>query len=416
MLATGIERWKKVKCQLRAEGDDRKPILFCCATKERGPRGRQLPRYGEATPRRSSLANSKRFRDLHDSKGGESPVLWRRFGGRRHAPPPFEIHIGEKEGPQRGPSGRRYAAVNAIDRDRLEHRRPRGRRRHVSPNPYNVVISVMMLKEGWDVRNVKVIVPLRPCGSRTFSSRPWARPAEDAPPRDLDDGLAAKLTPEELYVIEHPSFEAILDRIKDIIEQKRSDEIDPRARVRADLAASRTFPSAKPSRCAPLFGSREWRETVPDWRKSFDLAQVPALTPQTRLARRDRRERDPNLFESGPSCARKIRGRRSSFPPEFPRTAISITSSKKSVREATASRKCTTSYQHKNAVKGSGSRVSGAQDLQTFPPGVPLSFDRRHGGRSMRSDRTWAISHAEGSDRRREGKALLPALQEAIIG
>ena len=28
------------------------------------------------------------------------------------------------------------------------------------PNPYNVVISVMMLKEGWDVRNVKVIVPL----------------------------------------------------------------------------------------------------------------------------------------------------------------------------------------------------------------------------------------------------------------
>ena len=29
-------------------------------------------------------------------------------------------------------------------------------------NPYRAIVSVLMLREGWDVRNVVVIVPLRP--------------------------------------------------------------------------------------------------------------------------------------------------------------------------------------------------------------------------------------------------------------
>ena len=58
--------------------------------------------------------------------------------------------------------------MNAIDLDEIPKTDADGARSDddghavMVPNPYNVVVSVMMLKEGWDVRNVKVIVPLRP--------------------------------------------------------------------------------------------------------------------------------------------------------------------------------------------------------------------------------------------------------------
>ena len=48
-------------------------------------------------------------------------------------------------------------------------------------NPYRAIVSVLMLKEGWDVRNVTTIVGLRAYTPRATScrSRRWARPAED---------------------------------------------------------------------------------------------------------------------------------------------------------------------------------------------------------------------------------------------
>jgi type III restriction enzyme len=43
-------------------------------------------------------------------------------------------------------------------------------------NPYRAIVSVLMLREGWDVRNVVVIVPLAliPPGPRFCRSRPLA--------------------------------------------------------------------------------------------------------------------------------------------------------------------------------------------------------------------------------------------------
>jgi hypothetical protein len=80
--------------------------------------------------------------------------------------------IGEREDRNEDEWEHVRQAVNAIDRDEVPD--PAGRvdedgRPLMVPNPYNVVVSVMMLKEGWDVRNVKVIVPLRPCDPRTLT-------------------------------------------------------------------------------------------------------------------------------------------------------------------------------------------------------------------------------------------------------
>lgn len=73
-------------------------------------------------------------------------------------------------------------------------------------NPYRAVVSVLMLREGWDVRNVVVIVPLR---SLTAKSK-------ILPEQTLGRGLRRMLPnqlnwTEELLVVEHPAFHDILD-------------------------------------------------------------------------------------------------------------------------------------------------------------------------------------------------------------
>ena len=94
-----------------------------------------------------------------------------------------------------------------------------------SDSPYTAIVSVMMLKEGWDVRNVKVIVPLRPCDSRQLTEQLLGRglrrmfpPAWTAEGERRDQGRA-----EGLYVIRHPSFERIIKNIADIIEDEPED-------------------------------------------------------------------------------------------------------------------------------------------------------------------------------------------------
>ena len=63
--------------------------------------------------------------------------------------------------------------MNAVDHDEIPHPSDaadeQGRPVMV-PNPYNVVVSVMMLKEGWDVRNVKVI---RDAAGKEWQAAAW---------------------------------------------------------------------------------------------------------------------------------------------------------------------------------------------------------------------------------------------------
>lgn len=274
LLATGIERWKKVQDQLRTEGDDRKPILFVlCSDKGEAAEVANFLAYGEAT--RDDLIG-KPVKGYVEPKGGARLFVEKGDDGVDRSTV-VQIHIGQKEESNEAEWEKIRAAVNAIDRDQIEHRDSDGNV-VMLPNPYNVVVSVMMLKEGWDVRNVKVIVPLRPCESRTLTEQALGRGLRKMhPPEILDDGSAA-MTPEELYVIEHPSFEEILDQIEDLVERKSRDEIDHRPEYIAvppvDAAEAREAVDVRLVRVGePRAGAREWR-------RDLDVAKLPGLAPR----------------------------------------------------------------------------------------------------------------------------------------
>jgi type III restriction enzyme len=66
-------------------------------------------------------------------------------------------------------------------------------------NPYDVIVSVLMLKEGWDVKNVNIIVPLRKADSPILVEQTLGRGLRRVFPPELG-------VDEELVVIEHPRF------------------------------------------------------------------------------------------------------------------------------------------------------------------------------------------------------------------
>lgn len=70
-------------------------------------------------------------------------------------------------------------------------------------SPYNGIVSVLMLREGWDVRNVTTIVPLRPYSSK----------ANILPEQTLGRGLRRITAPgqanELLTVVEHRAFASL---------------------------------------------------------------------------------------------------------------------------------------------------------------------------------------------------------------
>lgn len=273
LLVTGVERWKKVRDQLRAEGDTRKPILFIlCADKSEAAEVTNFLKYGEATSEDLEGKTVKGFRE----PGGETLFVEKGKDGLPTSTV-IQIHIGQKENSNEEEWGKVRDLVNAIDRDEIPDFDEHGNR-EMLPNPYNVVVSVLMLKEGWDVRNVKVVVPLRPCGSRTLTLQTLGRGLRKMHAPNIEDDGSATMTPEELFVIEHPSFQEILSQIKDIVEEKTSDEIshppdyvavpqveDQKAREGAEVRLVRVG--------EPRAGAKEWRGEL-------DVAKLPALAPR----------------------------------------------------------------------------------------------------------------------------------------
>lgn len=75
-----------------------------------------------------------------------------------------------------------------------------------SDSPYACIVSVLMLREGWDVRNVTTIVPLRPYSSK----------ANILPEQTLGRGLRRMTPPgqanELVTVIEHPAFASLYEQ------------------------------------------------------------------------------------------------------------------------------------------------------------------------------------------------------------
>jgi len=83
----------------------------------------------------------------------------------------------------------------------IERLRDAARQVDSDANPYRAIVSVLMLREGWDVRNVVIIVPLRP----------YTAKAQILPEQTLGRGLRrmtlpASGTDEQVIVIEHEAF------------------------------------------------------------------------------------------------------------------------------------------------------------------------------------------------------------------
>jgi type III restriction enzyme len=96
--------------------------------------------------------------------------------------------------------------VGDIRKDDLEEARRFARSADDPDQPYRAIVSVLMLREGWDVRNVTVIVPLRP----------YTASARILPEQTLGRGLR-RITPpgsgveERVVIIEHEAFRALWD-------------------------------------------------------------------------------------------------------------------------------------------------------------------------------------------------------------
>jgi type III restriction enzyme len=77
--------------------------------------------------------------------------------------------------------------------------RAREAARSIDTNEYEAIVSVMMLKEGWDVKNVCVIVPLRSYESAILAEQTLGRGLRRMTP--VNTGWE-----EKLIVIDHPRF------------------------------------------------------------------------------------------------------------------------------------------------------------------------------------------------------------------
>jgi len=111
------------------------------------------------------------------------------FGGRV-----LEIHTNAR--------GEIVEGKSKAKKEEIETLRQAARRVDSNDNPYAAIVSVLMLREGWDVKNVVVIVPLRA----------YTAKANILPEQTLGRGLRRMTPPasgdikEQVVVIEHAAF------------------------------------------------------------------------------------------------------------------------------------------------------------------------------------------------------------------
>ena len=241
LLQAGIADWKQAQAALDAAGEGRKAILFIvCNTKA------------------EAAQIARRLEEFPDPDSGQAP-----FAGKVK-----EIHIGLKEGTNDKEWRKVRDEVMRVD---------------AADNPYTAVVSVMMLKEGWDVRNVKVIVPLRPCDSRQLTEQLLGRglrrmfPPYWSAEGELKDGGI----PEALYVIRHPSFERVIKDIQDIVDD--GEEVPPPPPDATRLVINPVGPAEERARRdLPIIQIVGAFETGEGWVDRLDRTKLPPLPQRFR--------------------------------------------------------------------------------------------------------------------------------------
>ena len=106
-------------------------------------------------------------------------------------------------------SGEILERASKKDKKELEKLRKAADNVDSGTSPYKAIVSVLMLREGWDVRNVTTIVGLRP----------YAAKSNILPEQTLGRGIrkmfGANVTNEELAVIGTPAFMQFVESIKE---------------------------------------------------------------------------------------------------------------------------------------------------------------------------------------------------------
>ncbi|QZZ21273.1 DEAD/DEAH box helicase family protein [Leptothermofonsia sichuanensis E412] len=174
-LLLGYERWKASQAEWEASG--KKPLLFImCDDTDAAD---QITQRFNTDPLFEHL-NGKTI-NLHTNLKGKLKKVGRGKDAR------YEFVEDEK----------------AISDDDLKALRKLSRELDSNASPYFCIVSVLMLREGWDVRNVTTIVPLRPYSSK----------ANILPEQTLGRGLRRMTPPgqanELVTVVEHPAFASL---------------------------------------------------------------------------------------------------------------------------------------------------------------------------------------------------------------
>lgn len=177
-LMVGYARWQRSNEEWKKSG--KKPLLFVMTEDTKA-----------ADEIAHRLNTDSLFRDLNGKTANLHTNLKGKIkyvGGRKHGYPVFEES--EKE----------------ISDEDLKALRELSRKIDSDENPYACIVSVLMLREGWDVRNVTTIVPLRPYTSK----------ANILPEQTLGRGLRRMTPPgsnvavaEVVTVVEHPAFASL---------------------------------------------------------------------------------------------------------------------------------------------------------------------------------------------------------------
>jgi type III restriction enzyme len=177
-LRLGYERWKRSRTEWEKSG--KKPLLFVMCT--------DTEAANQITARLNADSvfwelNGKTI-NLHTNLKGT--VKRRNIGGQT-------IEVFEEN--EKEISEEDLKAIRRISRE-LDR----------ADSPYSCIVSVLMLREGWDVRNVTTIVPLRPYSSK----------ANILPEQTLGRGLRRMTPPgqanELVTVVEHPAFSSLYEQ------------------------------------------------------------------------------------------------------------------------------------------------------------------------------------------------------------
>ncbi|TYR36066.1 restriction endonuclease subunit R [Mesorhizobium microcysteis] len=177
-LRLGYERWKRSRTEWEKSG--KKPLLFvmCTDTESANQITNRLNADGVFAELNGKTIN------LHTNLKGT--VKKRNIGGQT-------IEVFEE-------------SDKDINDENLKALRRISRELDKSDGPYSCIVSVLMLREGWDVRNVTTIVPLRPYSSK----------ANILPEQTLGRGLRRMTPPgqanELVTVVEHPAFSSLYEQ------------------------------------------------------------------------------------------------------------------------------------------------------------------------------------------------------------